>query len=308
MTQAPAQILIAPDVPPVLRSALLERYDCVSDAGVATQEISVLVTTATLGADEARMASLPGLRAICSLGVGVDTLDLVAAERRGIMVSNTPDVLNDCVADLAVGMVIDVARGISRSDRHVRRGDWPRQGPGSLGWRVSHGRLGLLGMGRIARTIAQRLSGFNMDIRYHARSAKEDVALGYEPSLVALAQWADFLVVACAGGASTRHLVNSQVLDALGPQGFLINVARGSVVDESALLQALSNKTIAGAALDVFENEPHVPEAFFALDNVVLLPHIGSATAQTRRAMGELLLGNIERFLSSGELLTPCSR
>ena len=147
-----------------------------------------------------------------------------------------------------------------------------------------------------------------MDIRYHTRSAKDDVALRYEPSLVALAQWADFLVVACAGGASTRHLVNSQVLDALGPQGFLINVARGSVVDESALLQALSNKTIAGAALDVFENEPHVPEAFFALDNVVLLPHIGSATAQARRAMGELLLGNIERFLSSGELLTPCSR
>lgn len=306
----PTRILIRPDVPPVLRSALLERHDCMlaTDLTEATApEIGVVATTATLGADDALMASLPGLRAICSLGVGVDTIDLDAAARRGVAVSNTPDVLNDCVADLAVGMVIDVARGLSRSDRHVRRGDWARQGPGPLGWRVSHARLGLLGMGRIARTIAQRLSGFNMDIRYHSRTRKNDVDLGYEPSLVELAKWADFLVVACAGGAATRHLVNAQVLGALGPQGFLVNIARGSVVDEAALVQALSRKELAGAALDVFENEPHVPEELLALDNVVLLPHIGSATAQTRRAMGELLLGNIERFLATGELVTPCT-
>lgn len=303
----PTRLLVGPDVPPVLRSALFERHDCVSEIGLAAQDIGMLVTTATNGANEALMESLPALRAICSLGVGVDTIDLAAAARRGIIVSNTPDVLNDCVADLAVGMVIDVARGISRADRHVRRGDWVRQGPGPLGRQVSHSRLGLIGMGRIARTIAQRLSGFSMEIRYHARSRKDDVALGYESSLVELARWADFLVVACAGGAATRHLVNAQVLEALGAQGFLINVARGSVVDESALQQALLHQTIAGAALDVFDDEPNVPEQLFALDNAVLLPHIGSATAQTRKAMGELLLGNIERYLSTGTLLTPCT-
>ena len=306
---APARLLLRPDVPPPLRAALQQRHDCVlADALTPEQapSITVLVTTATLGADEALMASLPALRAICSLGVGVDTLDLAAAARRGIVVSNTPDVLNDCVADLAVGLMIDVARGMSRGDRHVRQGNWPRQGPGALGRRVSHARVGVLGMGRIARTIVQRLSGFQMEIRYHSRTPKTDLALRHEPSLVELAQWADYLIVACAGGAATRHLVNAQVLEALGPQGFVINVARGSVIDEPALVKALQNQQLAGAALDVFENEPQVPEALLSMDNVVLLPHIGSATAETRRAMGELQLANIERFVTEGTLVTPC--
>ena len=263
-----------------------------------------LATSARWGADAALLNALPNLKVISSFGVGVDTIDINAATKRGIPVGYTPDVLNDCVADIAFGLLIDVARGISASERFVRRGDWQR-GAFALQTRVSGKRLGILGLGRIGRAIAKRASGFEMDVRYHNRRRVEDVAFTYEASLAALARWADFLVVASAGGPETRHLVSADVLNALGPHGFLINIARGSVIDEAALVDALVNKKIAGAGLDVFENEPHVPEALLALDNVVLLPHIASGTHETRQAMADLTLANLRCYFSGGRLLTP---
>ena len=265
-----------------------------------------LATSARWGADAALIRALPNLKVISSFGVGLDTIDVAAAAQRGILVGNTPDVLNDCVADTAFGLLIDVARGMSASERFVRRGDWQR-GAFALQTRVSGKRLGILGLGRIGRAIAKRASGFDMDIRYHNRRRVNDVGLTYEPSLEELAHWADFLVVASAGGPDTRHLVSSKVLAALGPDGFLVNISRGSVIDEAALVDALVNKKIAGAGLDVFENEPQVPEALMTLDNVVLLPHISSGTHETRQAMAVLTMANLRSFFAEGRLLTPVS-
>jgi lactate dehydrogenase-like 2-hydroxyacid dehydrogenase len=263
-----------------------------------------IATSARFGADARLIESLPRLKVIGSFGVGYDTIDLDAAKRRGVAVSNTPDVLNDCVADIAFGLVIDVARGLSASDRFVRRGDW-RAGAFPLQTRVNGKRLGIVGLGRIGRVIARRASGFDMDIRYHNRRALNDVPFVYEPSLAALAQWSDFLVIASAGGAGTRHLISADIIEALGPAGFLINISRGSVIDETALVDALAAKRLAGAGLDVFEHEPNVPEALLALDNVVLLPHIASGTHETREAMGDLTFDNLRHFFASGQLLTP---
>ena len=185
-----------------------------------------------------------------------------------------------------------------------RRGDW-KCGPFALRTRVSGKRLGILGLGRIGRAIAKRASGFDMEVRYHNRRRVDTVSFGYAASLTELADWADFLVLASAGGPETRHLVSTEVLAALGPAGYLINISRGSVVNESALVDALVNKKIAGAALDVFENEPNVPEALLALDNVVLLPHIASGTNETRQAMADLTLANLRSFFVTGRLVAP---
>lgn len=268
-------------------------------------EFTVLITTGTQGADRALIEALPNLKAICSLGVGYDAIDLDAAREHGVMISNTPDVLNDCVADLAMGLLIDTVRGLSASDRHVRRGDWPRLGPTMPSTRVSGKRLGMLGMGRVGQVIARRAGGFDMEIRYHTRSAKPELPWQHEPSLLALAQWCDFLIVACPGSPETFHLVSAEVLQALGPNGFLVNVARGSVVDEKALVAALESGQLAGAGLDVFENEPEVPTELLSNDRVVVLPHVGSATRETRAAMCELVLENVERFIAEGSLVTP---
>jgi hydroxypyruvate reductase len=217
-------------------------------------------------------------------------------------------VLNDCVADLGFGLLLDVARRLSQADRYVRAGRWGSQGaagaanPFPLGRQVSHAKLGIVGLGRIGRTIARRASGFDMEIRYHNRRPVEDVSWGYEPQLLELARWADFLVVITAGGAGTKHLIDEAVLDALGPKGYLVNVARGSVIDEAALVRALQQKRIGGAGLDVFEREPQVPEELFTLDNVVLAPHIASATVQTREAMGRRVLDNLQAFYAGEPL------
>jgi lactate dehydrogenase-like 2-hydroxyacid dehydrogenase len=247
---------------------------------------------------------LPALRVIVSRGVGFEKIELIAAKKRGIAVSNTPDVLNDCVADMAIGALLCAARGLCAADRFVRRGDWQR-GRFAMSTRVSGKRLGIFGLGRIGRTVAKRASGFDMKVRYCSRRKVADVDYGYEPSLVELARWADFLVITVAGGASTRHKVSGEVLAALGEGGFLINVSRGSVVDEAALIDALINKQIAGAALDVFENEPQVPPELLALENVVLFPHIASSTHETFQAMEDLVLQNLRRFFDDGTLLTP---
>lgn len=262
-----------------------------------------LVTPSWFGASADLQASLPSLRVISNFGVGLDKLDLASAAAKGIAVGYTPDVLNDCVADLAVGLMLDVARRSVESDRFVRAGRWPSGGFG-LGRQVSGARLGIVGLGRIGQTFARRVAGFDMPVRYHARHAVPGVAWDHEPSLMALARWCDFLVVIVSGGAGTRHLVNDDVLNALGPRGFLVNVSRGSVIDEAALVKALQEGRIAGAGLDVYEDEPNVPAALMALDNVVLLPHIASNTEETRRAMAERVLANLRGFFKDGHLLS----
>ncbi len=261
-----------------------------------------LVTSAPAGASAALLASLPALRVVSSHGVGLDQIDVAGAAQRGIAVGYTPEVLNDCVADLAMALLLDVARGTSAADRFVRRGDWP-QGKFRLARKVTGQRLGILGLGRIGRAIAQRAAGFEMQIRYTNRKPVADVAWTFEPSVVELARWADTLVVITAGGAATRHLVNAEVLEALGPDGFLVNVARGSVVDQAALVQALQQGRIAGAGLDVYADEPNVPAELMALDNVVLLPHIASATRETRQAMEALTVDNLRAFYAGGKVL-----
>jgi lactate dehydrogenase-like 2-hydroxyacid dehydrogenase len=270
-------------------------------------EFSGFVTSAGVGASAATMDLLPKLRVISSFGVGLDKLDLAAARSRGIAVGYTPDVLNDCVADIAMALMLDVARRVSEADRYVRRGDWTTPGVASfpLARKVSGAKLGIVGLGRIGQTIAQRAGGFEMDIRYHSRRPVEGAAWRHEPSLLELARWCDFLIVITAGGAGTKHLINAEVLDALGPRGFIVNVARGSVIDEAALVRALVEKRIAGAGLDVFENEPKVPTELFALDNVVLLPHIASGTQETRQAMADRTFDNLQGFLHDGRMVSP---
>ena len=250
------------------------------------------------------IAQLPALEIISVMGVGYDGIDVAAAKARGVVVTHTPGVLNDDVADLAIALMLAWARQVARADRFVRAGQWPA-GPLPFGHKVSGARLGIVGMGRIGKAIAQRAAAFGMHIAYTARSAKADLPHRFLPTVAALAAQSDFLVVITPGGAGTRKLIDAQVLAALGPQGCLVNVARGSVVDETALIAALQAGTIAGAALDVFENEPNVPQALREMDNVVLTPHIGSATAQTRRAMADLAFDNLNAQLTGQALLTP---
>lgn len=260
-----------------------------------------VVTSGAVGADAALMNALPSLKVISSFGVGFDKIDVQHAKARGIAVGITPDVLNDCVADLAFALILDVARGVSASDRFVRRGRWLTE-RFPLATKVSGKRIGILGLGRIGQAIARRAAGFDMAVGYHNRSTVAGSLFQYFASPILLAEWCDFLVVVVAGGPATRHLVSREVLDALGPKGFLINVARGTVIDEEALVQALVEKRIAGAGLDVFDAEPQVPEQLFALDNAVLLPHIASGTHETRQAMAELVFDNLMSFYSSGEV------
>ena len=250
------------------------------------------------------IAQLPALEIISVFGVGYDGVDVAAAHERGIAVTNTPDVLNDEVADLAMALVLSISRRIPQADRFVRDGRWAN-GPMPLSRKVSGARLGIVGLGRIGKAIATRAEAFGMEIAYTARSEKADAGHAFHPTAKALAAAVDFLVVITPGGAGTRKLIDADVLRALGKDGYLINVARGSVVDEAALVDALLDGTIAGAALDVFENEPAVPAALLGLDNVVLTPHIGSATWQTRRAMKDLAFGNLQAHFGGRPLLSP---
>ncbi len=247
------------------------------------------------------IAKLPALEIVSIMGVGYDGVDVAAAKARGVLVTHTPDVLNDDVADLALALMLSIARRIPQADQHVRQGRWPA-GPMPLARKMSGARLGLVGMGRIGQAIAQRALAFGMSIAYTARSAKPALPYAFHATPRELAAVSDFLVVITPGGAATRKLIDTGVLRALGSQGYLINVARGSVVDEAALIEALQNSGIAGAALDVFENEPLVPEALRALDNVVLAPHIGSATTQTRHAMAARAFANLEAHFAGHPL------
>jgi len=280
---------------------LWEQPDVLAERGA---DIAIVVTSARYGCSAEQLAQMPNLKAICSFGVGYDSIAVDEAKARGIVISTTPDVLNECVADTAIGLVIDTARQFAASDRHVRQGKW-LNGQYPLTRKVSGKKLGIVGFGRIGKDIAKRATGFDMEIRYHKRREDPDSGYRFEADLKALATWADFLVLACPGGAATHHLIDAEILAALGANGILVNIARGSVVDEQALVAALQAGTLGGAGLDVFEDEPRVPEALFGMPNVVLLPHVGSATEETRLAMENLVFDNLDAFIERGELITP---
>ena len=251
------------------------------------------------------IAQLPKLEIISVMGVGYDGVDVAAAKARGAVVTHTPNVLNDDVADLAIGLMLSAARQLPAADRHVRSGQWAASGPMPLARKMSGARLGLVGMGRIGQAIAHRAAAFGMSIAYTSRNPRPGVAHRYVASATALAAESDFLVVITPGGAGTRKLINAEVLAALGAKGILVNVARGSVVDEAALIDALERGVVGGAGLDVFEAEPQVPERLRALPHVVLAPHIGSATTQTRQAMADLAFANLQAHFAGKPLLSP---
>ncbi|WP_371347498.1 2-hydroxyacid dehydrogenase [Ancylobacter sp. IITR112] len=253
---------------------------------------------------DALMARLPALEIVANFGVGYDSVDAAAAGRRGVVVTNTPGVLDDEVADLTIGLLLATIRQIPQAERHLREGKW-LAGGFPLSATLRDRTIGIVGMGRIGRAIARRLEGFGRPIAYHSRRPVADVPYTHYPELVALARDVDVLILIVPGGAETDRMVNAEILAALGPKGVLINVARGSVVDEPALVAALENGTIAAAGLDVFADEPHVPEALVGMSNVVLLPHIASATHVTRDAMGQLVVDNLLAWAQGRPVLTP---
>jgi lactate dehydrogenase-like 2-hydroxyacid dehydrogenase len=262
-----------------------------------------VVTGGVTGASRALMESLPALEIVAVNGIGTDAVDLDYARVHGIRVTTTPDVLTEDVADMAMALLLATARQICWGDRYLRAGLWGKQAL-PLGRKVSGSRLGILGLGRIGRAIAQRASGFGMEIAYTDVAEISGVSYRRVPALIELADWADTLVIAASGGLHSHGIVDAAVLDALGPRGMLVNVARGSIVDEPALVTALLEKRLGAAGLDVFVDEPQVPEALLGLDNVVLQPHRASATMETRIAMGELVLSNLEAHFAGREPLT----
>jgi lactate dehydrogenase-like 2-hydroxyacid dehydrogenase len=302
---------------PIVQEAVLDEYGAVRlpdfAAGQAEflerhgDSFEVAVTSGKFGVGTDLMRALPNLRAVVNFGVGYDTTDVAQADERGIVVSNTPDVLNDCVADTAIALYLDVLRKISAADRYVRRGDWLSSGNFPLATKASGKRVGILGLGRIGKVIARRLEGFDCAISYHSRRPVAGVSYTYAASPRELAAGSDVLIVAAAGGPGSAGLVDADVIEAIGPDGYLINIARGSVVDEQALVAALLDGRLAGAGLDVFEAEPKVPLDLLALDKVVLLPHLGSGTHETRTAMAELTLANLQSFMTTGAVLTAVS-
>lgn len=272
---------------------------------IATQgaRIDVVLTIGVIGLSAAQMDALPKLRWVSALGAGYENIDVAHARARGIAVSNGAGTNDNCVADHALGLLIATVRGIVHLDQITRQGVW-RNDIG-LPPNVSGKRLGVLGMGTIGQKIARRAQAFDMPVGYHNRKPKEGVAHTYFDSVLALAQWADVLVVATPGGAGTQHLVNAQVLEALGPQGYVVNIARGSVIDTAALAQALRTGKLAGAGLDVYESEPAPPAELLDLTNVVLTPHVAGWSPEAVKASIDLFLDNAQRHFAGQPLLTP---
>jgi lactate dehydrogenase-like 2-hydroxyacid dehydrogenase len=285
---------------------IIRYWEAADKDAVLTQhgaKVRAIATRGDLGASKALIDSLPALEIIGCFGVGTDSIDRSATRPRGIKITNTPDVLTEDVADLALGLMLAVARKIAYGDAFTRAGLWPK-GNMELVTRVNGKRLGIIGLGRIGKAIARRAEAFSMPISYFGRNAQKDVSYTYYNSLPDLAANSDFLVAIVPGGAETTGLVDAATFKALGPKGFFINVARGSVVDEKALLDALESKTIKGAALDVYLNEPSIDPRFLKLENVVLHPHHGSGTVETRAAMGKLVRENLAAHFAGRPLLT----
>jgi lactate dehydrogenase-like 2-hydroxyacid dehydrogenase len=254
--------------------------------------------------DGALFDALPKLEIISNFGVGYDNVDAREAGKRGLVVTNTPDVLTDEVADLTLGLLLATVRQLPQVDRYLRAGKWLEKAyPLTTSLRTR--KVGIVGLGRIGKAVAHRLEAFGLPISYHGRSRQADVPYRYYPSLVEMAADVDTLVSVAPGGAATHHMINAEVLKALGPNGILVNVGRGTVVDEQALVEALKSKAILSAGLDVFEDEPKVPAELIAMDHVVLLPHVGSASVHTREQMGQLLVDNLKSWFDGKGPLTP---
>jgi lactate dehydrogenase-like 2-hydroxyacid dehydrogenase len=287
----------------------LHRWDLADDkdafAASVADRVRAAVTTGTVGISGALMDRLPALEVVGCMAVGVDAVDLPHARARGIAVTNTPDVLNDCVADTAMGLLLASMRKLVLADRYVRAGQWVAKGAMPLTTSLKGKTLGILGLGRIGMAIAKRAEPFGLTIVYHTRRKRDDVPYRHYADLVAMARDVDILLAILPGGPETRRIVDRAVLEALGPTGTFVNVARGSVCDEPALVEALRTGKLGAAALDVFEDEPRVPDALLTMDNVVLAPHVGSATVETRDAMSQLVVDNLAAHFAGRPLLTP---
>jgi lactate dehydrogenase-like 2-hydroxyacid dehydrogenase len=306
-----ADILITAPLPPFLYDPLKAAYRChdynqASDkAALLTAEgaaIRGLVQGGGTVTATKLLDALPGLEIISVFGVGYDGVPTAYCRQRGIKVTNTPDVLTDDVADVALALILMTGRGFVRLNRFVHAGEWLKRGP-ELTTKLGGRKVGVLGLGRIGKAIAERVSAMGMKVAYTGRKP-QNVKYEYFADLKALAAAVDFLVVACPGGEATRNIVNAEVLAALGKKGTLINIARGSIVDEPALVAALKAGTIRAAGLDVFADEPRIPPDLMPMDNVVLLPHVGSATRETRQAMGDLCKANLDVWFADKKVLT----
>lgn len=312
MTSAPRPFLLTTGsvMDHVVERQLAEHFTLVGgmdvEGAIAAHgpEIRAIATRGRLKVDEAMMALLPKLEIVSNFGVGYDTVDASAAAKRGVVVTNTPEVLNEEVADLTLGLLLATVREIPQADRFLREGKW-LNGAYPLGLTLRERKVGIVGMGRIGKAIARRIEAFGLPISYYTRTPQADLPYRHYGDLVAMAADVDTLILILPGGPSTKHLINAQVLEALGPDGILINVARGTVVDEQALIAALKAGTIRAAGLDVFEDEPRVPAELIAMQNVVLLPHVGSSTHYTRTAMGQLVVDNILSWFGGKGPITP---
>ncbi|TMB86650.1 MAG: 2-hydroxyacid dehydrogenase [Chloroflexi bacterium] len=294
--------------PAPLQAVIDEEFECLSpdeatgDPTVAAG-VRALITRSNHVVPQSLLEQLPALAVVATSGVGFDGIPVRYAQQRGIAVTNTPGVLDAAVCELAIGLLLALLRQLPEADRFVRSGRW-EQDAFQLGTGLAGKRVGIVGLGRLGRGIAARLQPFDVDIRYSGR-AKPDVPYRHAGSVVQLADEVDILIVSCSGGPATHHLIDAEVLRALGPRGFLVNVSRGTVVDEAALAEALAAGRLRGAALDVFEHEPLVDSRLAAMGNVLLTPHIGSATAETRTAMLRLTLDNLHAVLRGEPALTP---
>lgn len=308
-------VLLVGDKKPVLMKGLesnvtlhhwLDAKDKDAYAKAIGDKIKAIAIAYTANKVDAKfLQQFPNLEQVSSFGVGYDHIDAKWAGENGIIVTNTPDVLNEEVADTALGLLLCTVREFPQGDRFLRAGKWP-QGHYPLSKATLRDRtVGMVGMGRIGKAIAKRLEAFGVPVVYHSRNAQKGVSYKYYPKLVDMARDVDTLMVIVPGGASTRNMINKEVLAALGPRGILVNMARGSVVDEPALIEALKNRTIYSAGLDVFANEPQVPQQLIDMDHVVLLPHLGSASAATRAAMDQLVVDNIMAWSAGKPPLTP---
>ncbi len=313
MTENAMHVMVWADIP-VLMADLKSQFivhnraeikDLAAWGAAEGGKIEAVITNGMLGTEVEVLEHLPNLRVVCSMGVGYDAIDTAYLSDRGIPVSNTPDVLNDAVAEAAMALMLCLTRRISQAERFIRQGAWSSQ-KFPAGHQLTGKTCGMVGLGKIGKTIAKRAEAFGMNVAYYRRGEPyANIDYTHYDSIVELATAADYLIVIVPGGPHTQHLINADVLASLGRSGYLINVSRGTVVDEKALVASLQSGEIAGAALDVFENEPHVPLELTVMENVVLTPHLGSSTHETRQAMANLVLANLKQFLTDGTLITP---
>jgi len=304
-------VMIGPMMPNVMQAVAenfdIHRYWQADDKAAFLkqhQAARFLATDGHLGCSAALMDALPNLEIIACYGVGTDSIDLDAAKQRGIRVTNTPDVLSDAVAELAMGLMLALCRRISDADRFVREGKWPNGGYPLTG-ELTGATIGILGLGRIGKEIARRAQAFKMQVVYHGRTRQRFEPYPFYDNLEEMAHDADWLVSVVPGGDATTGLVNRQVLQALGPKGVVVNLGRGSLIDEPAMIELLKSGDLGGAALDVFENEPAMPQELWSMPNVVLSPHQGSATEKTRWAMGDLVVRNLRAHQAGMPAITP---